>query len=150
VREAKVILVVEDNPDDVALTVRELKKNGLADRVVVAPDGQEALDYLFKGGAYEGGDPRDMPHVVLLDLKLPRVDGLEVLRRMRADNRGKLLPVVVLTSSTEERNVAESYGLGANSYISKPLVFEQFTSAVKELGMYWLILNQSPRQGKDG
>jgi len=140
----KVILLVEDNPDDVDLTIRALKKNNIVNEVVVARDGVEALDYLFGTGAYAGRDFREMPQVVLLDLKLPRVDGLEVLKQLRADERTKLLPVVVLTSSREERDVVNGYKLGANSYIRKPVDFDQFSEAVRQLGLYWLVLNESP------
>ena len=140
----KIILLVEDNPDDEALTLRALKSSNIANEVVVARDGVEALDYLFGTGAYAGGDRRVMPQVVLLDLKLPKMNGLDVLRRLRADDRTKPLPVVVLTSSDEERDIIESYGLGANSYIRKPVAFNQFTEAVRQLGLYWLVLNESP------
>ncbi len=140
----KSILLVEDNPDDEALTLRALKTNNLANNVVVARDGVEALDYLFATGAYVGRDTNDMPEVTLLDLKLPKVDGLEVLKRLRADDRTRLLPVVILTSSTEEQDLIRSYSLGANSYIAKPVDFLQFTEAVKQLGLYWLLLNEPP------
>jgi CheY-like chemotaxis protein len=141
--DAKSILLVEDNPDDEALTLRALKKNAIQNEVVVARDGIEALEYLL-------GAPRpdrmlaDLPEVVLLDLKLPRVDGHEVLRRLRAARRTKLLPVVVLTSSKEEQDLVESYRLGANSYVRKPVDFARFVEAVRELGLYWLILNERP------
>ena len=140
----KIILLVEDNPDDEALALRALKSSNIANEVVVARDGVEALDYLFGNGAYADRDTRVMPQVVLLDLKLPKVDGLDVLRRLRADERTKPLPVVVLTSSDEERDIAESYGLGANSYIRKPVAFAQFAEAVRQSGLYWLVLNQPP------
>ena len=142
--ETKSILLVEDNPDDEALTLRALRSSNLANKVVVARDGIEALDYLFATGAYAGRDTGVMPEVMLLDLKLPKVDGLEVLKRLRADDRTRLLPVVVLTSSTEEQDLIRSYTLGANSYIAKPVDFLQFTEAVKQLGMYWLLLNEPP------
>ena len=142
--DSKIILLVEDNPDDEALTLRALKKNNIRNEVVVAHDGAEALDYLFCTGAYAGRDPTVMPAVTLLDLKLPKVDGLEVLRRLRADERTKLAPVVILTSSTEEKDMISGYSLGANSYIRKPVDFGQFTEAVGKLGLYWLLLNEPP------
>jgi CheY-like chemotaxis protein len=142
--EEKVILLVEDNADDEALTRRAFKKNNIMNRLVVARDGVEALDYMFGTGAHAGRDLSVMPTVILLDLKLPKVDGLEVLRRLRADKRTKLLPVVVLTSSKEEQDLAQSYSLGVNSYIRKPVDFEQFIEAVKQLGLYWLVLNEAP------
>ena len=140
----KVILLVEDNPDDQALTLRAFKRSNIMNEVLVVHDGVEALDYLFAQGAYADRDPTQLPELVLLDLKLPRIDGLEVLRRLRADARTRLLPVVVLTSSDEERDIVESYSLGANSYIRKPVDFTQFTEAVRQLGLYWLVLNTSP------
>ena len=145
--ERKVILLVEDNPDDEALTLRAFKKSNIIIEVVVARDGAEALDYLFATGIYVDRNSAEMPHLILLDLKLPRIDGLELLRRLRSDERTKLLPVVVLTSSNEERDIAESYALGANSYICKPVDFIQFTEAVRQLGMYWLVLNESSPYG---
>jgi CheY-like chemotaxis protein len=126
------------------LAIRALKKNNIMNEVVVARDGAEALDYLFGAGAYAGRDMSVMPQIILLDLKLPKIDGLEVLRRLRNDERTKLLPVVVLTSSKEERDLTESYSLGANSYIRKPVNFAQFTEAIRQLGLYWLVLNESP------
>jgi two-component system response regulator len=140
----RVILLVEDNPDDEALTLRALRKHNIANEVVVARDGAEALDYLFGTGAWTGHDPRQLPQVVLLDLKLPKIDGLEVLRRIRADERTRLLPVVILTSSSEEKDRIEGYGLGANSYVCKPIDFDEFVEAVKQLGLYWLVLNEHP------
>lgn len=140
----KVILLVEDNPDDEALTLRALMKNKILNTVVVAHDGVEALDYLFGAGAHERRDTTDLPQVVLLDLKLPRIDGLDVLRRVRSDPRTKFLPVVILTSSKEEQDLIDGYSLGANSYIRKPVDFTQFTEAVGQLGLYWLLLNESP------
>lgn len=134
----KIILLVEDNPDDEALTLRALKKNNIQNEVVVARDGEEALNYLF------GGATQVVPTIILLDLKLPKVDGLEVLRRLRADNRTKLLPVVILTSSKEEQDLINGYSLGANSYIRKPVDFAKFTEAVGQLGLYWLLLNEPP------
>lgn len=138
----KVILLVEDNVDDEALTKRSLTRNNILNEVVVAHDGVEALDYLFGSGAYAGRDLRQMPQVILLDLKLPKADGLEVLRRIREDERTVLLPVVILTSSEEERDLIEGYRLGANSYIRKPVDFIQFNEAVNALGLYWLVLNE--------
>lgn len=143
----KVILLVEDNPDDEALTLRALQKNNILNQVVVARDGVEALDYIFGTGAYAGRDTRIQPQIVLLDLKLPRVDGLEVLRRMRADPRTATQPVAILTTSNEDRDILSSYQLGANSYIRKPVDFEQFIEAVRQLGMYWLVLNVPPPGG---
>ena len=140
----KIILLVEDNPDDELLTLRALKKNGVLNEVVVAHDGVEALDYLFGTGSHAGRDIGVMPQLILLDLKLPRVDGLEVLRRLRADERTRLLPVVILTSSKEQQDMVDGYGLGANSYVRKPVNFEQFVSAVEQLKLYWLVLNEAP------
>jgi two-component system response regulator len=140
----KVILLVEDNPDDEALTIRAFTKNHIANQVIVARDGAEALDYLFGTGAYDGRDPSDLPQVVLLDLKLPKVDGLEVLRRVRANPTTNMLPVVMLTSSTEERDRVASYRLGCNSYVLKPVDFLQFAEAAQQLGLYWLVLNEPP------
>jgi two-component system response regulator len=139
----KVILLVEDSPDDEALTLRALKKNNIRNEVVVAHDGAEALDYLFGLHAYEGRDTSVLPQVVLLDLKLPKVDGLAVLRAIRGDERTKRLPVVILTSSKEERDILDGYELGANSYVRKPVDFTAFAEAVRELGLYWLVLNES-------
>ncbi len=136
------ILLVEDNPDDEALTLRAFNKNRIANQVIVARDGVEALDYLFGSGTYAGRDMSLMPAVILLDLKLPRIDGLEVLRRVRADSRTGLLPVVVLTTSKEQQDIYEAYRLGANSYIRKPVDFEKFIYAVGQLGLYWLALNE--------
>jgi two-component system, response regulator len=139
-----VILLVEDNPDDEALTLRALKKNNIVNQVVVAHDGAEALDYLFGTGNYAGRDPSALPQVVLLDLKLPKVDGLQVLRQLRADPRTKLTPVVILTSSNEEQDRFSGYDLGANSYVRKPVDFSKFIDAVRQLGMYWLVFNERP------
>lgn len=136
------ILLVEDNPDDEALTLRAFSKNKIPNPVVVARDGVEALDYLMGKGTYSGRDLSVMPVVILLDLKLPRIDGLEVLRRIRADDRTSLLPVVVLTTSKETQDILQSYRLGANSYIRKPVDFERFIQAVSQLGVYWLTLNE--------
>ena len=140
--EEKMILLVEDNPDDEALTLRALKKNNISNRVAVAHDGVEALDFLFCTGTYAGRNPNEMPQVILLDLKLPKIDGMEVLRRIRADERTHLLPVVILTSSKEEQDLANGYGYGANSYVRKPVDFNQFVDAVRHLGLYWLVLNE--------
>ena len=142
--EDKLILLVEDNPDDQALTLRALKKNNIRNRVVIRQDGVEALDFLFCRGADAARDPHDMPQVILLDLKLPKIDGLEVLRRLRADERTHLLPVVILTSSKEEQDMIQGYGYGANSYVRKPIDFNQFVEAVNQLGLYWLVLNEPP------
>jgi CheY-like chemotaxis protein len=140
----KVILLVEDNPDDVDLTLRALRKGNILNELVVARDGVEALDYLFGTGAHAGRDLSIMPTVVLLDLKLPKIDGLEVLRRLRANERTKFLPVVILTSSQEEQDLIDGYKLGANSYIRKPVDFVQFSEAVRQLELYWLLLNEPP------
>lgn len=140
----KVILLVEDNPDDEALTLRGLKPGNIVNKIIVVRDGVEALDFLFGTGAHEGRDVRDLPQVVLLDLKLPKIDGLEVLKRIRADPRTKLLPVVILTSSKEEQDLISGYSLGANSYIRKPVDFTQFAEAVRQLKLYWLVLNEQP------
>ncbi|HHH13995.1 MAG TPA: response regulator [Thiolapillus brandeum] len=140
----KVLLLVEDNPDDEMLTIRALKKHNLANEIVVARDGQEALDYLFGEGEYEARDEEELPQVILLDLKLPKVDGLQVLERIRANPRTRAVPVVVLTSSNEEQDIIRSYDLGANSYVRKPVDFEQFVEAARQLGLYWLVLNEVP------
>jgi len=140
----KVILLVEDNPDDEALTLRALKKNNIKNEVVVARDGAEALEFLFGTGKYAGRNIDVIPQVVLLDLKLPKVEGLEVLRQVRADRRTKLLPVVILTSSNEEQDRIQGYDLGANSYVRKPVDFSQFLDAARQLGLYWLVLNEAP------
>jgi two-component system response regulator len=138
------ILLIEDNADDEALTLRALKKNNVSNEVVVAHDGVEALDFLFGTGPYKGRDLTLTPEIILLDLKLPKVDGLEVLRRIRADESTRLLPVVILTSSNEEQDRITGYGLGANSYVRKPVDFNQFIEGVRQLGLYWLILNEPP------
>jgi len=137
------ILLVEDNPDDVLLTRRTLKKNNICNEVVVARDGAEALDYLFGMGSYEGRDLDTMPQVILLDLGLPKIDGLEVLRHIRSNERTRLLPTVLLTSSEEQEDLVECYGLGANSYVCKPVDVDQFRTAIRELGMYWMVLNET-------
>lgn len=142
--QEKIILLVEDNPDDEALTLRALKKNNILNQVVVARDGVEALDYLFGTGAYKGRNLADAPQLILLDLKLPKLDGFEVLKRIRNDARTRLQPVVILTTSDEDRDIIASYELGANSYIRKPVDFEQFMEAVRQLGLYWLVLNVTP------
>lgn len=138
------ILLVEDNPNDVELTLHALKKNNIANQVHVVRDGEEALEYIFCTGVYADRDINHNPKVILLDLKLPKVDGLEVLRQVKANPRTQMIPVVVLTSSREDRDIVESYKLGVNSYIRKPVDFEQFTDAVRTMGMYWLLLNQPP------
>lgn len=140
--ESKIILLVEDNPRDEVLTLRALKKNRIANNVIVARDGVEALDYLFGTGSYEGRDLSQMPQVILLDLKLPKVDGLQILQQIRADERTRRLPVVIFTSSNEEQDLIDSYKLGANSYIRKPVDFEQFLEASQHLELYWLVLNR--------
>jgi two-component system response regulator len=142
--KSKIILLVEDNPDDVALTRRALDKSHIANKLVIAEDGEEALDYLFGTGSYEGRDVTNLPTLILLDLKLPKVDGYEVLKRIREDDRTKWLPVVVLTSSNEKNDVENCYDIGANSYIRKPVDFIQFSDAVKHLGLYWLVINEPP------
>ena len=139
------ILLVEDNPSDAELTLRALKRRNLANKVHVVKDGAEALDFIFATGAYINRDIDSPPKVVLLDLKLPKVDGLEVLRRIKSDKRTKVIPVVVLTSSKEEKDIVESYKLGVNSYIVKPVDFDKFVQAISEIGLYWLLLNQPPR-----
>ena len=136
--------MVEDNPNDEALTLRALKKHNILNPVVVARDGAEALDYLFRRGAHAGRDADEVPQVILLDLNLPKIGGLEVLKQIRADDKTKLLPVVILTSSKEERDLSEGYRSGCNSYVVKPVDFAQFSDAIKELGLYWLVVNQPP------
>ncbi|MCK9196224.1 MAG: response regulator [Syntrophales bacterium] len=144
----KIILLVEDNPDDVELTLRAFRKNNILNRVIIAKDGVEALDFLFGTGVHAGRDIKDLPIVTLLDLKLPKIDGMEVLKKIRQDERTRLLPVVILTSSSEEKDVINGYSLGANSYIRKPVEFSQFVEAIKQLGLYWLIWNEPPPIGK--
>lgn len=144
----KVIMLVEDNPDDEALTLRALKKNNIINDVIVVRDGVEALDYLFCAGSYEHRDSHVMPEVILLDLKLPKIDGLEVLKRLRVNPLTELLPVVILTSSREEQDLVNGYRMGANSYIRKPVDFVQFLEAVRQLGLYWLLINEPPPPGR--
>lgn len=141
---SKIILLVEDNPSDIALTQRAFSKSRVANGLIVVEDGQEALDYLFGAGTYSGRDVSETPALVLLDLKLPRVEGLDVLRQIRADERTRRLPVVILTTSKEEQDVAQSYDLGANSYIRKPVDFNQFVESIQHLGLYWLVMNEPP------
>jgi two-component system, response regulator len=138
----KPILLVEDNADDEALTMRAFRRNNIRNEIIVARDGAEALEYLFGTGAYAGRDPLDLPQVVLLDLKLPKVDGLEVLKRVRADPRTAILPVVILTSSKEQQDIINGYKFGCNSYVRKPVDFDQFMEAARQLGLYWLLLNE--------
>lgn len=141
---SKVILLVEDNPDDAELTLLALKSNNISNEVVVARDGVEALDYVFGTGKFAGRNPAKVPAVTLLDLKLPKLNGLEVLKRLRADDRTKLMPIVVLTSSKEDQDLIASYQLGCNSYVRKPVNFDEFLGAAKQLGLYWLLLNERP------
>ncbi len=141
----KVILLVEDNPDDEELTMRALKKNNISNEIVVARDGAEALDYLFAKGDYSGRDTSVMPELILLDLKLPKIDGIEVLKQIRDDERTKLLPVVILTLSKEQQDLVNGYNNGANSYIRKPVNFKEFIEAVGQMGLYWLVLNETPQ-----
>ncbi len=147
--ENKIILLVEDNPDDVELTIRAFGKNNISNRMIVAKDGEEALDYLLGKGIYEGRDVRDLPAVIMLDLNLPKISGLEVLKAIRQNEITKLLPVVILSSSNEENDVLKGYQLGANSYIRKPVDFHEFTEAVKFLGLYWLLWNEQPPAGNN-
>jgi two-component system response regulator len=146
----KKILLVEDDPDDEALTLRAFTKHKIANQVVVTRDGAEALEWLFATGAHADRDAQNLPSVVLLDLKLPKVDGMEVLRRIRDDERTRLLPVVILTSSSEQQDVAQGYQLGANAYVRKPVDFNRFSEAVSQLGLFWLLLNEAPPGGKGG
>ncbi len=145
-KKERTILLVEDNPDDVELTLRALKQYNIRNEIAVVRDGEEALDYLFATGAYSDRDTTTMPSVVILDLKLPKVNGLEVLQRMRADERTQLVPVVILTSSKEEQDMINGYKFGANSYIRKPVDFTQFIEAARQLGLYWLVVNEPPPQ----
>ncbi len=144
--EKRTILLVEDNPDDVELTLRALKQHNVSNEISVVRDGAEALDYLFATGTYAGRDTSALPAVVILDLKLPKVDGLEVLQRLRADERTKFVPVVILTSSKEEKDMVNGYKFGANSYVQKPVDFTQFVEAARQLGLYWLVINEPPPQ----
>ena len=144
---SRIILLVEDNADDIELTLRAFEKSNIVNDIIVARDGEEALDYLFATGSYADRDPRRLPEVVLLDLKLPKIDGLDVLRRIRTDERTRRLPVVILTSSTEEQDVLSSYDLGANSFVQKPVDFAEFLDAARHLGLYWLVLNETSRDG---
>jgi two-component system response regulator len=146
--EEKIILLVEDNPDDVELTLRAFKKNNILNPVIIAKDGVEALDFLFGTGTYAGRNLKELPVVILLDLKLPKIDGMEVLKRIRQDERTKLIPVVILTSSMEENDMINGYSIGANSYIRKPVEFSQFVEAMRQIGFYWLLLNEPPPRGK--
>lgn len=139
------IVIVEDNSDDAEMAIRALRKNHLVNNILHLQDGEEALDYLFSTGVYEGRNIADVPKVVLLDLKMPKVDGLEVLKRMKSDERTKIIPVVLLTSSKQDKDIAEGYRLGVNSYIVKPVGFENFVKAVSEIGVYWLMVNQAPK-----
>jgi two-component system, response regulator len=141
---SNIILLVEDNADDAELTLRAFRKSKILNEIVVVTDGVEALDYVFATGTHAGRDPKAIPEVILLDLKLPRIGGLEVLRRLRADERTRRIPVVVLTSSNEERDILSSYDLGANSFVRKPVDFAQFVDAAQHLGLYWLVMNEPP------
>ncbi len=143
--KSKILLLIEDNPDDEALTIRALKKHNIANEIVVARDGEEALDFIYTRGRFAERDPDNLPQVILLDLKLPKIDGLEVLRQIRNNPATRRVPVVVLTSSNEEKDIISSYDLGANSYVRKPVDFEQFLEAARQLGLYWLVLNETPR-----
>ena len=140
----RMILLVEDNPDDEALTLRALKKNKIANQIIVARDGAEALDYMFGTGSYAGRNLEELPEVILLDLKLPKVDGLEVLRRIRSDPKTRMVPVVILTSSKEDQDLIQAYSIGVNSYVRKPVDFNEFVEAIGQLGLYWLVLNEAP------
>ncbi|MDP2854314.1 MAG: response regulator [Smithellaceae bacterium] len=147
--DEKIILLVEDNPDDVELTIRAFRKNNIGNKVVVAKDGVEALDYLFGTGVHAGRNVKELPVVILLDLKLPKIDGLEVLKSIRQNELTRLLPVVILTSSAEEKDKTNGYKLGCNSYVRKPVSFDQFAEAIKHLGLYWLIWNEPPPAGSN-
>jgi two-component system response regulator len=149
----RIILLVEDNANDVELTMRAFEKSNVANEIVVVGDGEEAINYLFRTGRYAGRDPKAMPEVILLDMKLPKIDGLGVLQRVRADERTRRLPVVILTSSKEEKDVIMSYDLGANSFVRKPVDFAQFIDAARHIGLYWLVMNEPPprrAKGRDG
>lgn len=147
--ETKKILIVEDNPDDIELTLMAFKKNNITNDVVVVNDGAKALEYLFCTGKYANLDPKDRPAVVLLDIKLPKVNGLEVLKKIRSEERTKLIPVVILTSSKEEQDLANGYKFGCNSYVRKPVEFDKFAEAVRQLGLYWLLINEVPPRIKE-
>ena len=147
---SRVILLVEDNPNDVKLTMHAFEKSNISNEIIVVGDGEEAIDYLFATGRHAGRDPKVIPEVILLDLKLPKIDGLGVLRRLRADERTRRLPVVILTSSKEEKDVTSSYNLGANSFIRKPVDFDQFIDAAQHLGLYWLVMNEPPPRQENG
>jgi two-component system, response regulator len=142
--EEKMILLVEDNPDDETLTLRAFRKNNMGNRIVVVRDGEEALNFLFRKGEYAEHSPQEFPEIILLDLKLPKIDGLGVLQQIRANPRTRLLPVIILTSSKEEQDLIEGYSQGANSFVRKPVDFNQFLEAVRQLGLYWLVLNEPP------
>lgn len=146
---SRIILLVEDNPNDVELTMRAFEKTNVNNQIVVVPDGEQAIQYLFRTGPHADRDPANMPEVVLLDMKLPKIDGLGVLRRMRADERTKRLPVVILTSSREERDVMSSYDFGANSFVRKPVDFAEFVDAARHLGLYWLVVNEPAPRGNN-
>lgn len=145
-KKDKIILLVEDNPDDEKLTLRAMKKNNILNEIVVVRDGAEALDYLFGEGKYKDSSPNEPPQVILLDINLPKIGGLDVLKRIRSNEKTSLYPVVILTSSREEKDLLESYKLGANSYICKPVDFDQFSDAIRQLGLYWLVLNEVPQR----
>jgi two-component system, response regulator len=147
---SRIILLVEDNPNDVKLTMRAFEKSNVSNEIVVVGDGEEAIEYLFATGRHAGRDPKVMPEVILLDMKLPKIDGLGVLKRMRADERTRRLPVVVLTSSKEEKDVTSSYNLGANSFVRKPVNFAEFVDAARHLGLYWLVMNEPPPRPEIG
>jgi two-component system response regulator len=146
----RLILLVEDNPNDVKLTMRAFEKSNVSNEIVVVGDGEEAIEYLFATGRHAGRDLKVMPEVILLDMKLPKIDGLGVLKRLRADERTRRLPVVVLTSSKEEKDVTSSYNLGANSFVRKPVDFAEFIDAARHLGLYWLVMNESPPRTEIG
>jgi CheY-like chemotaxis protein len=147
---SRIILLVEDNPNDVKLTMSAFEKSNVSNEIVVVSDGEEAIDYLFATGRHAGRDPKVMPEVVLLDMKLPKIDGLGVLRRLRADERTRRLPVVILTTSKEEKDITSSYNLGANSFVRKPVDFVQFIDAARHLGLYWLVMNEPPPRRETG
>jgi two-component system, response regulator len=146
----RIILLVEDNPNDVKLTIHAFEQSNISNEIVVVGDGEEAIDYLFATGRHAGRDPKVMPEVILLDMKLPKIDGLGVLKRLRADERTRRLPIVILTSSKEEKDVTSSYNLGANSFVRKPVDFDQFIDAARHLGLYWLVMNEPPPRPENG